>query len=316
MNIFSKLGFSNIEFGDMQIVDEMTMIPVLGNDLSKNISSPEKISFKKVKTYGEMTFENNDDDENNIGIVPSNTMIMSKSLVQDHAMAKCGFVKAGKQKDFFNACCIQQKQHGHMSGNDESNEYDILPLGLRRGLLKEELRNRTNDCGKIWGMITSWLSNIEGVENYQAHLDFFFRPLKNELNDFVAEFEPVKYQIGAVILFGNMLAGIEIMPTVKHWNHYWKWLVRGCYGAELLKLRRMANVEIDAFSLPNIDFDKIEDFLNDIKMSIIKSMVFDIKKGNQINHGVNFKENLINIASGGGDLISENDKPIYLSCVM
>jgi hypothetical protein len=316
MDILSKLGFKNIEYDEMQIVDEMSMIPLLSDGLSKNISSPENIQFFEVGTYGSMEFKNADSNTNNYGIVPSNTMILNNKVqVQDHAMIEAGVVKAGTYKNFSNACCVQEKQHGFLNGTNKNNEYDILPLGLRRAATREKLRQDCN-CGKLWPAIREWLKGFNFMESY-AHLEYFFTPFKKQLDDFVAEFEPVKNQIGAIILFGNMLAGIEIMPTIEHWNHYWKWLVRGCYGAELLKIREIGQIELKSISIPEMPFDSINNYLNMLKDTILNSLNLNFNELGSKNYGENqLKHKLIKIESGGGDLILENNKPIYLSCVL
>jgi len=72
------------------------------------------------------------------------------------------------------------------------------------------------------------------------------------LEEFAAEFEPVEGQIGAIIMFSGVPVGIEIMPSEGHWETYWKHLIRGCYGAEMLRLKMIGKLKPSALILPEI----------------------------------------------------------------
>ena len=59
MSIFDTLKFDNIEIGDLQSVDEMTIVPILGGDRG-DVAKPESLSFRSTTSYGTMVFENNE----------------------------------------------------------------------------------------------------------------------------------------------------------------------------------------------------------------------------------------------------------------
>ena len=82
-SIFDQLGFTNANFGDVQSVDEMTIIPICGEDRTKEIAKPSDLKFKRTTTYGSMQFENTNPDYSTV--VPSDTMIISEHSAQDHS---------------------------------------------------------------------------------------------------------------------------------------------------------------------------------------------------------------------------------------
>lgn len=305
MTIFEKLGFTDIEFGEIQSVDEMTVLPVVGEDRNEGISNPEEVTFQETSGYGSMVFQNTGD---GIGIIPSNTMIISEKQAQDHAMSDVGLVPSKEKISFNNAACIQSSQGGQLSS--KQNQYDILPLELRKALLDSDLRYE-EEYSKLWGSIEKFLADIPDV-GYGAHLEYFFRPYEKELNDFVGEFEPIDNQLGAVIFFNMQPVGIEIMPSNKHWEAYWRWILRGCYGAQLLKLRLTNKI-----SPQKLDFKNgIESFINDFTNSLTKQVnkLPELSLTGQIDIG-GFQKGFMLAGNTGGDIVVRNNKSVYASII-
>ena len=301
MNILDKLGFTNIEFGNSQTVDEMTIIPIVGEDISNNISNPENIKFKKTSSYGSMVFTNIDNTTNDNDSV---------------GMSSVGIIQDKTEKTYNNACCIQSSQGGMIDGSKDNNNFDILPIELRKKVL---LCRNERSYSKLWESIGKWVGTVPGIKHGQ-HLEYFFNPFRKELNDFVSEFEPVNSQLGALIYFNDILVGIEIMPTVLHYEYYWKWLIRGCYGAELLRLKK-SNMIQNTF--PNLILgDNIEQSINSYR-SQVRNIMLD--KLNNVNFilsdtqervkNISNKVLYLNNGAGGGDILYEDEKPIYLSVV-
>jgi hypothetical protein len=316
MNIFDKLGFKKLDYGSIQSVDEMTIIPILGDDRTKNTSNPHNIKFNRTTGYGSMVFENTD--SAGYGIIPSNTMILSEQRAQDHAMSEVGIVVAGNTTTFKNACCVQSSQGGYLDGSKDNNEYNILPLELRKKLLSTTLRNEEK-FSKLWKNIEDWMKGVPNISR-GGHLEYFFKPFKKELEDFVAEFEPVENQIGSVILFNEKPVGLEIMPTVSYWNVYWKWIIRGCYGAQLLKLKKANQIQPSKIKLPELTgdvVDTIEKFFDELKTTFLNKLSF--AENEVVSKKLKNKEiyqKLIKFGSGGGDLIIEEGTPTYLSAIL
>jgi hypothetical protein len=321
MSILTKLGFKKpITIGDIQVEDEMTVVSLVGDDLGE-IGKPEAMKFKKTVGYGKMVFENSDKLPS---IVPSNYMVRGTGG-QDHAMSKVGIVRAVSSKEFLDACCIEQRQGGMLSGS--GNEEDVLPVSLRKQMLTKAMRDK-KEFGKMWNNIQAWIRGVPGISQSAAHLRYFYDnpEIKKALEEFAAAFEPVPGQIGAIIFFNNVPIGIEIMPSASHWLQYWKQLIRGSYGAELVKLKRQGAIPSSTLVLPDLNKDlsvsdakaQLQKFLNDLKRgvpSLIKDV--DINKSILQDSESGLTSNLVTTnTGGGGDVVYQGDEPIYLSIVL
>jgi len=321
MSIFDQLGFTNIGVGPLQSEDEMTVIPIVGPDLG-DVTSPTNLRFSRTTSYGTMVFENVDKERD--AIVPSNLMVRGRGG-QDHAMAGSGIIVKGRSQRFENACCVEETQGGFLK--DSGNEEDVLPVELRKALLDTTIRSRRS-YDKIWSKISSWLRGLNLSRSGRAHIrDFYDQPkIKDALEDFAAAFEPIENQVGAIILFNGVPVGIEIMPSAEHWEAYWKYLIRGCYGAELVRLKMLGKVRPSALILPEIpedaDENQVEKILSDFSVHIQTELLplledIRIKHRQPMEQTGSLKTTLIRTDSdGGGDLIQQGERPVYLSIVL
>jgi ARG and Rhodanese-Phosphatase-superfamily-associated Protein domain len=317
INILQK--FKDLQFGEPQTDQQMTVIPILGNDRG-DIAEPSNITFRKTSKYGTMVFENTD---TKVGIIPSNYMTRGKSA-QDHAMSGSGIALPG-QTSFDNACCVESSQGGMLSG---AEQLDILPASLRKALTDISLR-QTMGYSKLWPRIKEWLKNIPGISSRDAHLRYFYDDVnyKDAIESFCAAFEPVPNQLGAFILFEGIPVGIEIMPSANHWIEYWELLIRGCYGAELVRLQATNAIKKSStLIIPNIPDDasaeEIEKLFSNFSKSIQSSMVPLLNAIQITNRESDVNSNGLHIevlktdSGGGGDIITQNTEPIYLSIVL
>jgi hypothetical protein len=322
-SLLEKLNFvKNLGVGEVQSDEEMTVIPLLGDSLG-HIASPDALKFTRTTTYGSMEYEN--EDRECPAIVPANMMVRGKSA-QDHAMSGSGVVMAVSKRLFENACCIESSQGGYFDG--QKVDEDVLPVGLRKALLDPSLRSE-NQYDKLWGRIRTWLSGLRKVRaGDRAHLrDFFDQPdYKEALETFAAAFEPVGNQIGAIIMFSGIPVGLEIMPSAEHWAAYWKWLIRGCYGSQLVKLKESGELPRSTMILPEIPEGAsahevkaiMSQFIDNIKMSIAPMLeAIQVASQNQVDASDNMITELIRTdGGGGGDIIIQDSKPVYLSLVL
>jgi len=322
-SLLERLGFiKELKIGDVQSDKEMTVLPLVGDALG-DIASPESIQFRRTTTYGSMQFRNNNHD--NPAIVPANMMVRGKQA-QDHAMSGSGVVLAASDRLFEDSCCIESSQGGYFSG--QNVEEDVLPVGLRKVLLDRTLRTK-HSYDKLWGSIRNWLSGLRKVRpSDRAHLrDFFDEPnYKEALENFAAAFEPVEGQIGALILFNGIPVGLEIMPSADHWLAYWKWLIRGCYGSQLIKLKDSGEIPGATMILPEYPEDATPEelktittqFIDNIKMSIAPMLEsIQVASQDRIESNENMITELIRTeGGGGGDVIIQDSKPVYLSLVL
>ena len=314
-NILQELGFSEVGSGPVQSEDEMTVIPLVG-PARGNVAEPTNLQFRQTTSYGTMVFERD-------AIVPSNYMVRGRGA-QDHAMAGSGVITKGERKSFDNACCVEESQGGLLRGGEEQ---DVLPAALRKALLDPSIRSQQK-YNKLWSKIGSWLRGLNLKHGGRAHIrDFYDEPgIKEALENFAAAFEPVENQIGAVILFAGVPVGIEIMPSSQHWESYWEYLIRGCYGAELIRLKMLGKIRPSALILPEIpqgsDADAVEKILSDFSVHIQEKLLplleeIKIKSSNQLGTSGSMKTTLLRTDSdGGGDIIEQDNEPVYLSLVL
>lgn len=245
----------SLNAGEVQSVDGMSVIPLIDEDNREydEISPLEEVDFDGTSSYGTMHYRNNSDD--GVGVIPTNQTIISKEMAQDHSMGSSGLVEAGSRVQFENACCIQSSQGGRLTGNKDNHMFGVLPVSLR-GILDQYKRNREG-YSRLWNSIGNW--NKDVVRNPRQALDVFYDEFEDELDNFLAEFEIVKNQIGALVFFGGDLVGVEIAPHKEYWNRVWNWLVRGCYGSEFLRQNKMGSIT-SRVSLPDLDScDTIEE---------------------------------------------------------
>lgn len=323
-NIFEKLNFTNVGVGAVQAVDEMIVIPIVGPDRG-SIAQPQSLKFERTAGYGNMIFRNEDSEKP--AIVPTNIMVRGRYAAQDHAMSEAGIVGIRETATFNTACCIEQTQGGYLTDKGE-NEQDILPITLRKALLTREKRKQQS-FQKLWGDISNWLKglSLSAGRGTIAHLNYFYnsKEIADSLEQFASEFEPVEGQIGAIILFNGIPVGVEIMPSNAHWQAYWKYLIRGCYGAELLRLKMLNKIPNSTLILPEIPKDsnpeKVKEILSEFCDHVQKDVLpllenIDVVSQTQMTNKSGLSCKLVKTQGGGGDIISEGNTPIYLSIVV
>lgn len=320
-SIFDILKFDGINIGKVQIVDEMSVVPLIGKNRN-SIAEPSYLQFQKTSNYGSMVFKNTD--TNKPAIVPTHIMIRGVGA-QDHAMSGSGIVAPLKSKTFISACCIEESQGGYL--NNSNNDEDILPIELRKCLLNIGKRSE-QAYNKLWSDIRDWMKGICAIKGHRAHLRDFYdnKNIKKSLEEFAAEFEPVDGQIGAVILFGGVPVGLEIMPTENHWNTYWKHLIRGCYGAELIRLKDLGKIKPSTLILPDIPNDAqpdqvqliLEEFAKHLREEITPLLEnINISSNSKLSSSDGLETRLLTTSTGGGgDVILDGLEPIYISLVI
>jgi hypothetical protein len=319
LGLFKKFK-NGLNMGSIQSVDEMSVIPLIGED-HEDIADPTELKFERTTTYGSMQFDNTN--RSRPAIVPSNYMVRGTGA-QDHAMSSAGIIAGGKRQTFETACCIESSQGGYLGGKD--NEYDILPINLRKEFFKNpSLRNRRS-YDKLWPSIEKWLEGI-GVRASQAHLRYFYDDpnIKQALEEFAAEFEPIPNQTGAIIMFNDFVVGLEIMPSRIHWEAYWKYLIRGCYGAELVRLKKLGIIKSSRLALPEIPSGTSPEDLTEMFSSYQRRLTenaipllgkIDVKDYKSVSSSAGLNMNLVTTTSGGGgDIIAKDQEPLYVSIV-
>lgn len=213
--------------GRIQSVGYMQVIPLVSELSDDRFVSPVEGQADVFTTdYGTLGFRN---PVNRVMIVPCHAGYVVKHAAQDHAMAHAGVIQSVGERKFNTAMCIQQSQGGLI----QRGEYQmlILPHALRERAL---VVRKDTSYNKLWDAISAFNQEM-GVQG-AGHLEFFLKHFRKELDEFVAEFECVPNQIGAIILVDDQVVGVERAPSHAYWQSVWPCLVRECYGSLAIRV--------------------------------------------------------------------------------
>ena len=220
------------ETGRLQSVGYMQVIPLVSQLSDDRFVSPVQIGADvNTTSYGTLGFKN---DSKNVMIVPCHAGYVVKQKAQDHAMAHAGIVSPQRQRSYDTAMCIQAAQGGFIRNGDY--RMMILPHSLRSKALAIRKKKK---YGKLWNDIADFNRSL-GVKA-EGHLEYFLKSFKKELDEFVAEFESVPNQIGAIVLIDNRVAGVERAPSHDYWMSIWPSLIRECYGSLAIEYAKTAS---------------------------------------------------------------------------
>lgn len=217
----------------MQSVGFMQVIPLTSDLHDDRFVSPNQGARVSTSGYGNLQFENPVEKPM---IVPAHATYIVDQKAQNHAMPSAGLVKARAIKMYHEAMCVQQSQGGHISSGQ--HQMVILPFALRGTAYKVR-----KDVGfqKLWPAITEF-NRANGITKSGGHLEYFFEQFKDQLDSFVAQFEPVPDQVGAIVLIGGKIVGIERTPSPAYFESIWSALIRECYGSMAITEARSGGV--------------------------------------------------------------------------
>jgi len=209
----------------MQSVALMDVVPLTTTEEDESIAPPEvEVSNRN---YGHVRLRNLDEERTTF--VPPGSAWVVKQAAQDHAIGGGVLVPKRTQADILTARCIESSQGGTIRADQHA--LMVLPAQLRIPALA--MRN-TEGYSSLWPAIES-LNRTMGVPRPSAHLAYFLKHFEKELDQFVAEFELVPNQVGALVFVAGTLVGIERAPNHAYWEHVWTPLIRLCYGAVALE---------------------------------------------------------------------------------
>lgn len=216
--------------GRMQSVGLMQVIPLTSDIEDARILPPEEAVVSTVG-YGTLLFKN---PTAGLMLVPSHAGYVTKHAAQDHATAGAAFVCPQGTRRYGRAVCIQETQAGLMG--PERRRMIILPLSLRRPAL---VMSHKDGYSRLWDDIRRF-NTQSGVP---AHGDLvrFLNHYRRELEQFVAEFEVVRRQVGAIVLVAGEVVGVERAPSHAYWAAVWEPLIRTCYGAYAIHVARLGS---------------------------------------------------------------------------
>lgn len=208
-----------------QMVGVMTCIPIVTDKPYEPVGNVGDLILERDVSYERLKFQN---ESENISIIPHGyTYFTKKESAQDRAVGRVYIVKE-KQSIEVDADCLEPSEGGHMRPGEK--EWSVLPLGLKLAAWEKA---EDGDYQSLWPSIEKYLKNV-GLKGNA--LITFFRAYKKELDEFVAQFEPVDKQVGAIVMFGDKVVGIELMPNYEFWREMWRPLIRDCYGSDAVGL--------------------------------------------------------------------------------
>jgi hypothetical protein len=212
--------------GPMQSVGSMQVIPLLGDD--DHTLAPPDVEVG-TRAYGTVELRCDSDRPT---LVPNGSGWIVPQKAQDHAVAGGVLLPAREPRVVDTAMCIQQGQGGTIAKGKHAMV--ILPAALR---VKALGVRQTQGFNRLWDDIRAYNLGF-GIDQYGAHLEFFLKRFQRELDLFVAEFELVPDQVGAVVMVGGRVVGVERAPSAAFWGVVWEPLVRICYGSIAIAVAR------------------------------------------------------------------------------
>lgn len=309
--------------GRAQTVGIMTMVPLI---MEKRLMDMRFVSPNSAevgtKGYGNLQIKNKSNIKDSMIILPMNTGYIVKQSAQDHALPGVGLVKGSKSFD--NAACIQNSQTGFIT--DGNYEICMLPFSMREDALQTR---KKVEFGKLWNSISRFNNRI-GLRTSRSHLVDFVSTFEKELDEFIAEFELVKDQVGALIIINDEIVGIEKTPSSDYFRDIFTPLIRECYGSLTLEIakknsayskivppKHRKNINNNAKSFDEL-FESISDVENEekdtiknlVKNAINESLVSDTKS-DQVIDSIEVK--YVNNDRFNGQIVKENDFVVYCS---
>lgn len=219
--------------GRTQSVGHMSVIPLIdAEDAQDDTFAPPDFNAS-TRDYGAVNVENLNDKPT---IVPTGTGWVTDQYAQDHATPSAKLM-GPKQKDTVNqACCIQETQGGLIKS--EKVDFVVLPTSIRVQAVAS--RNEQN-YSRLWPHLRKLRKDMScrGQGNIPAgNLADVLKTFEKELDEFVAEFELVPKQVGAVVVIGDRVVGVERAPTEEFWQRLWSPLIRVCYGTLAIQVKQ------------------------------------------------------------------------------
>ncbi len=222
--------------GRIQSVGDMQVIPLVSDLSDERFVSPVEVEADVFTTdYGTIGFRNTTD---RVMIVPCHAGYVVKPAVQDHAMLRAGLVGANRERKYDTAACIRQSQGGYIRRG--AYQMLILPYALR----ERALQLRGESYSKLWDAIGAFNHDL-GIQG-GGRLEFFLKHFREELDEFVAEFECVPRQIGALVLADDQVVGVERAPSHAYWQSVWPCLIRECYGSLAIRVAQLKGERVRA----------------------------------------------------------------------
>jgi len=251
MQIQSLLKGYRVDRNNMQTVGNMSMIPIVSDVEFTNVANANDVALMRDPTYNQLEFKNS---SGNIAIVLHGwTLIDNNQKAQDRTVPYAHLIKAANAK-LVPANCVQSTQAGTFNvSRVDQDSFMILPPSLRGIALKKSTFGNA-ETGALWDSLHKWSNTVDCK---QQGLTAFYSRFQDKLDEFVAQFEPVRFQLGSIVLINGEVVAIDLMPKYSSWNYVWRALIRDSYGAEALRIKDTVGAQVDN---PVMDTGNIRSF--------------------------------------------------------
>lgn len=209
-----------------QIVGNMAVIPLVNSEIEfTGIAGAENVQLKNDPEYGLLELAPG---ELGLTIVPNGYTIITKERAQDRTVPALHILDKNKT---VKAYCVQSSQGGHMNpANSDQQSVRLLPWVIRH--YAHTVYKKDQQIGALWGKLGEMNSKLGVSGDYLVR---FFEQFKDELEQFVAQFEPIPGQRGAIVIINGRVVGIDIFPSAEAFLKIWEQLIRDCYGSEAIR---------------------------------------------------------------------------------
>jgi hypothetical protein len=222
----------------VQVAGNMAVVPLVSDqEFTTAVGDVGEVSLKKDINYGTLCFENQG---GRVGIVLQGATIITQQSAQDRTVPRAVILK-GKEVANVNAFCVQSSQGGYIKANQLTDEFGdespfmIMPPTLRANALVQSAGlGRGSDYSRLWNSLENYSGTFAGVRSSSALKDIYAK-YKDQLDEFVAQFEPIPNQLGAIVLIDGAVVAVDIMPTYHSWKRMWRGLIRDSYGVEAVR---------------------------------------------------------------------------------
>ncbi len=229
--------------GVAQTVGNMTVVPLVSDIVDDAIASPRVLEME-TRGYGTVVaYNTGSDTEKGLTFSPMGNVIMTDKAAQNHVVPNMKIIKKGKTVKFGAAACVQERQGGLIPR--ARHRIMLLPIAMREDAL--DTRKRKNH-GKLWASIREFNCSL-GLQK-TGHLEYFVKHYRKEMDEFIAQFEIIPRQVGAVILIGGQVVGVERCPNFHYFKTMWRPLIRECYGSYSIQAARAGGADYPGIRVP------------------------------------------------------------------
>lgn len=225
-----------VDMSNLQVVGNMAVVPLVSDqEFTSRVGDVDEIALNKDIDYGTLQFKNQSGE---VGIVLQGATIVTRQAAQDRTVPRAVILK-GKAVQNVNAFCVQSTQGGTMNTGQIGEEFGdespffILPPTMRGHALAQTRGGHTGYNG-LWESLSKYTGSFSGVHASSEIRDIYDR-YRGELDTFVAQFEPIPNQLGAVVMIDRQVVAVDIMPTFRSWKVMWRGLIRDSYGVEAMR---------------------------------------------------------------------------------